>query len=90
MSVRRRGKVPNYRRRPRDEKLPELLANCREARRQVLIARGHLIAHLRAEEQAVERAWDAGATHQELAEAAGQYHVGPGYVAPALRRVRRG
>lgn len=86
----RRGKTPNYQRRDRTADLDEKLRNMREATRQVWIARGHLASHLRAQEEAATAAWQAGATHREMAEASGEYHYAKGYVAPALRRLRRG
>lgn len=84
----RRGKTPRPRR-ERAENLPELLNNVRQARRNVLIAEGHLLAHRKAENEAVMAAWSAGATHDELwAATAKPGERARGSLHPALRRVR--
>lgn len=82
----RRGKKPIHRPvRPRGDDLPQLLENLREATRQVWIAKGHLASHVRAQEEAAYRAWQAGGTHRELSAATGTRFV-KGVVTPPLRR----
>lgn len=66
-----RGKIPNRFRRARAENLRELMHDVRLARKNVLIAEGHALAHRAALDTAVERAYAAGATRRELIEAAG-------------------
>lgn len=86
----KRGKAPNYTRRERAENVAEILADVRAAHVNEQVARGHLIAHQRAARDAAQRAYDAGATLREIAEARGQrYHKGVNPLRPTTRRARR-
>lgn len=67
-----RGKTPHYYRRDRAKDLPDLMHALRVAHKNVLVARGHLLAHQRAEDEAAERAVEAGATGRELRDVLGR------------------
>lgn len=86
-----RRRPPARRVRARSDDLPELLANARQATQDVTVLRGRLRAALAAQTDAFVRAFEGGATHDELGQAAGNYQPkAKGYVAPPLRRARRG